>query len=413
MARDLFFKHLMQELFPSYYVETLDLGPYNNVDYKPMGPLTENLISMFPKVIAVLQNLVMETWSIYLHRTRALMISSREMYVSHVMLISYVEDQIVGNIYDKFLMVLASVTHLAERINIATGMNFYELTPQILTVYFENALREDFNRSGGWKNLERHILSKKYNEIYNECVALYFATDEELQQKIREIVSPPRPYFEISIPSYENIKHPIIVKLTCQVMSFREKSPFNEPSLFTLYEKQPNSIQATETDPIRASEMDPIQTSEMDPIQTSEMDPIQTSEMDPIQTSEMDPIQTSEMDPIQTSEMDPIQTSEMDPIQTSEMDRFRLQRWTRFRLQRWTRFRLQRWTDSDFRDGPDSDFRDGSDSDFRDGSDSDFRDGSDSDFRDGSDSDFRDGSDSDFRDGSDSDFRDGLFDFRF
>ncbi|GFY43449.1 uncharacterized protein TNIN_488731 [Trichonephila inaurata madagascariensis] len=124
MARDPLFHHLMQELFPSYYLETLDLGPYNNVDYKPKGPLTKNLMCMFPKVIAVLENLIMETWSIYLHRTRELMISSPEMYVSHIMLISYVEDQIVDNIFDKFLMVLTSVTHLAERINIATERDY-------------------------------------------------------------------------------------------------------------------------------------------------------------------------------------------------------------------------------------------------------------------------------------------------
>ncbi|GFV12464.1 uncharacterized protein TNCV_1792431 [Trichonephila clavipes] len=336
MACDPLFNHLMQELFPSYYVETLDLGPYNNVDYKPKGPLTKNLMCMFPKVIAVLENLIMETWSLYLHRTRELMISSPEMYVSHIMLISYVEDQIVDNIFDKFLMVLTSVTHLAERINIATGINFYELTPRILTVYFEKALREDFSKCGGWKHLERHILSKKYNEIYDECVSLHFAISEELQQKMREIVSPPRPYFEISIPSYENIKHPIIVDLTCQVIPSRKISLFNELSLFTLYEKQPDSIQA----------------------------------------SEMDPIQASEMDPIQASEMDAIQASEMDAIQASEMD----------------------GSDSSFRDGSDSSFRDGCDSSFRRWIR--FRDGCDSSFRDGSDSSFRDGSDSSFREGS-------------
>ncbi|GFS86940.1 uncharacterized protein NPIL_464231 [Nephila pilipes] len=240
MESDPLFEHLIQELFPSYHVEALDLD--NDAEnYTPKGPLTSDLLGMFPKVNAVLEVVVQESWLEYIKRSRTL-ISSIKMYISHLMLICSAVKHI-DDVYDKFLLVFASVTYLAEIVHDCTGTEFYKLTPLILTVFFENVLKKDFHKRGGWMRLEEHIRRKKYEELYDKCSLVDFELGEELKSNIRALFSPRLPSFESEIPLEQGIEHPMIVDLTRKAISL-----LNKPSLPAVVHERSISSQKNESD---------------------------------------------------------------------------------------------------------------------------------------------------------------------
>ncbi|GFY54762.1 uncharacterized protein TNIN_72191 [Trichonephila inaurata madagascariensis] len=82
---------------------------------------------------------------------------------------------------------------MANLVYRTTAKKFYGLTSKILTVFFGNVLREDFNKRGGWKHLEKHILYKKYLEYYDECLPYDFVFDDipkDLKQRMQDSYSP-------------------------------------------------------------------------------------------------------------------------------------------------------------------------------------------------------------------------------
>ncbi|GFQ90854.1 uncharacterized protein TNCT_593121 [Trichonephila clavata] len=99
----------------------------------------------------------------------------------------------VPDIYDRFLIVITFVNYLEDMIYCTTAKKYYVLTPKILTVFFENVLKEDFKKRGGWKRLEKHILNKKYLEYHDECLAYDFVAEDipkDLKRKLRDSYAP-------------------------------------------------------------------------------------------------------------------------------------------------------------------------------------------------------------------------------
>ncbi|GFQ78980.1 uncharacterized protein TNCT_472701 [Trichonephila clavata] len=96
-------------------------------------------------------------------------------------------ERVVTDTYDRTLSVVALVKYMSEKICFTTGKKFYKLDPRILTAFFDNCLRKDFKKRGGWNRLEKH-LNKKYREYRNECAAYGFVIDDipdDLKLKIR------------------------------------------------------------------------------------------------------------------------------------------------------------------------------------------------------------------------------------
>ncbi|GFQ97417.1 uncharacterized protein TNCT_649141 [Trichonephila clavata] len=113
---------------------------------------------------------------------------------------------------------------MSEIIWFTTGKKLYQLNSRILTVFFENCLREDFKNRGGWKRLEKHILSRKYREYHNECAAYRFVMDDipdDLKRKIRHS-------FASKSEPPKDVPRERINDLTQQVMSFVGTSLLNE-----------------------------------------------------------------------------------------------------------------------------------------------------------------------------------------
>ncbi|GFS49871.1 uncharacterized protein NPIL_448191 [Nephila pilipes] len=229
------------------YMEGMDLNWREKKDYKPKGPLTKTLLDKLRKVFAVQEIVIKDTWSEHIHDNLTF---TPEQYVWHLSLMCCSAKRIVSDIYDRFLIVISIVTCIAELTFVATGRNFYKLTPQILSVFFENVLRKNFDKRGGWKRLEKHIVSRKYLECYDDLVASNFDPDEELRLKIRKIflITSPSISFPISENEREVTRH-YTDHLTRKVMRSIEPSLLMQLSFSKLNKEPPVPTQAEGLDP--------------------------------------------------------------------------------------------------------------------------------------------------------------------
>ncbi|GFY73947.1 uncharacterized protein TNIN_243541 [Trichonephila inaurata madagascariensis] len=236
MDSDCIFRHLMQELFSNSYVNELPKMQKVIKDFKPEGPLTKSLLKLLLKAFEVLVFPVLDSWEAYLDTNMLSVTSSPKMYISYAILLSWTEVHVVEDQYARFLIVLTLVNYMARVAYDFTGRKFYKLSPKILTVLFDKVLKEDFYKGGGWKSLKKHILNKKYSEIYDEYEAYDFNNSyslKKLMQRIQDIFLHPRPSFE-HLHSLEQISNfEIINDLTRDVMSLVETSLVNELNLNT------------------------------------------------------------------------------------------------------------------------------------------------------------------------------------
>ncbi|GFT14550.1 hypothetical protein NPIL_345831 [Nephila pilipes] len=180
------FQHLMLELFEGPYVEELDLNLRKKKNYEPKGLLTISLLEMFPKVVAVLEDeltlFCARTSKGYLLSTNSL----TELRVSYLFCTCLLFRKATICTYDLLLFVLSFVVCAVKLCYESIGSNLYKLTPIFLAAFYELYLRKDFEKHGGWKHLETHILRKKYNEYYYQLEASCPAVLDELRAKIRD-----------------------------------------------------------------------------------------------------------------------------------------------------------------------------------------------------------------------------------
>ncbi|GFW43826.1 uncharacterized protein TNCV_2854591 [Trichonephila clavipes] len=189
MPIDPTFQHLLEVFFPSYYMETSDLHMVLRKDITPMEPLTKDLIDLIGHAFAVLEIYISITRSKPLNYNMSAMIQSVKKYVWSIMFLCWVEKAVVTDIFDRTLSVVALVKYTSEVIYFISRKKFYKLNSRILTVFFENCLRVDFKKRGGWKRLGKHFLSRKYREYFDECANYRFVIGDmpdDLKRKIRQ-----------------------------------------------------------------------------------------------------------------------------------------------------------------------------------------------------------------------------------
>ncbi|GFY73949.1 uncharacterized protein TNIN_243561 [Trichonephila inaurata madagascariensis] len=236
MSRDLVFRHLMQKLFAEAYLGVLDSHQDNNKDCDPRGYLTKNLLNLFPQVFKVLEFVIYETWYSYVEVSRETIVSSPEKYISNMMMMCNIEVKRYKNIYDRFLIVLSLVILTSKMVSDFTRKPFHRMNPQILIVVFENMLRKDFYRRGGWKRLENYILNSEYTEYYYECLPYKFIIKdfpEHLKQRIRHSFSPKVTFYCEIGNDGRRFRH-----LTSEVMSYVDPSLLSELNSPELNEEQ-------------------------------------------------------------------------------------------------------------------------------------------------------------------------------
>ncbi|GFV12487.1 uncharacterized protein TNCV_1792661 [Trichonephila clavipes] len=196
MADDPIFRHLTNQLFPYYYVKygKIPLIMECTDSFVEKGVLTKYLFGTIVKAIYVLENAVASSWAVYLNTNHELMTYSPKLYVNHVMKICRLEKELIHDVFERFISVCALVTAIGIFTYRNTWKNFYKLTPLILGVFFENVLKEDFEKQGGWECFEQYLLHQGYADWYDklrisESVADVANLPEEFQIKTKQLVS--------------------------------------------------------------------------------------------------------------------------------------------------------------------------------------------------------------------------------
>ncbi|GFQ69328.1 uncharacterized protein TNCT_63231 [Trichonephila clavata] len=188
MANDALFQHLMTHLFPYYYAKHHKIQGFECVEtFVPKGALTENLFDIIAKAMHSLEDFIIYSWIESL-KYNSESVKDFETYILHVMMFCIEKKTLLNDIYERFINVCSLVTIIGLHTFFTTGKKFYKLTPRILTVFFEKALKEDFKKRGGWKRLEKYIMFQDYLE-YNELLCDAQSPCVEFDEKSIEFAS--------------------------------------------------------------------------------------------------------------------------------------------------------------------------------------------------------------------------------
>ncbi|GFY43455.1 uncharacterized protein TNIN_488791 [Trichonephila inaurata madagascariensis] len=164
MEKDAILQHLLRHLFPRYYVDHRKINMKVDLDsIEPFilkGALTVNLFNTITKSIHSLEDFALDFWMKYLHQCKLSIqsIPNFSMYITHIMMLC-LDNLDANDMYEKFINICATVIVSGIHAYRASGRTFYKLTPQILTVFFENVLKKDFKKQGGWESLEEYLVS--------------------------------------------------------------------------------------------------------------------------------------------------------------------------------------------------------------------------------------------------------------
>ncbi|GFT57623.1 uncharacterized protein NPIL_436431 [Nephila pilipes] len=239
MASDPYFKHLIQELFEGPYLEGLDFNLRQKKDYKPKGPLTRTFLDIFPKVFALLEDVMKTFCSSHIKKHLNSMESSPEIYVYRSLFMCDLLGHFVKSKYDRFIFVLSLMSCSEKIISTATGRKFYKLTSRILTVFFERVLWKEFDKLLFWKRLEKYIFSGKYNEYCDELVASNFSIDDDFRDRITSLFHTAMSEISKIPQTVEDALYLRADTLTPEVMCSVENSLLYELSSPKLNEEQP------------------------------------------------------------------------------------------------------------------------------------------------------------------------------
>ncbi|GFS84633.1 uncharacterized protein NPIL_322481 [Nephila pilipes] len=218
MASDPYFKHLIQKLFQGPYLEGLGFNLWQKKVYKPKGPLTRTFLDIFPKVFALLEDVMKIFCSSHIKRHLKSMESSPKNYVYCSLFMCDLLGHFVKSKYDRFIFVLSLMSCSEKIISTATGRKFYKLTSRILTVFFERVFWKEFDKLLFWKRLEKYIFSGKYNEYCDELVASNFSIDDDLRDRISSLFDTAIPETSPITETVENFLYLRADTLTPEVM---------------------------------------------------------------------------------------------------------------------------------------------------------------------------------------------------
>ncbi|GFV12467.1 uncharacterized protein TNCV_1792461 [Trichonephila clavipes] len=241
MADDIF-RHLMKHMFPFYYTKCGFFKDSQLQEFVPKGALSKTLFTFILKSICVLQDALFLPWKTYLDVHKKLMLSCPEMYVAHVMRICLTDASATTEIFEKFINVCGLVTTIGIATYGASRKKFYKMTPEILAVIFENKLKYDFDRCGGWKRFEKYLSCQDFILSYDE-IADYIQSGssgcpDETMKKLLKLVTERLVNFSTSLEVKRSTNDPEIDDLTRQVVSAIDDSIMVEISLSCLSDKQ-------------------------------------------------------------------------------------------------------------------------------------------------------------------------------
>ncbi|GFY78109.1 hypothetical protein TNIN_339901 [Trichonephila inaurata madagascariensis] len=227
MANDALFQHLTSHLFPYYYAKYHKILGFECVEtFVPMGALTNNLFDIIAKAMHLFEAFIIWSWMESLEYNSE-KIKHFETYILYVMMFCIQKKTLIKDIYERFINVCSLVTVIGLHNLYTTGKKFYKLTPQILTVFFEKALKEDFKKRGGWKRLEKYIMSQDYLE-YFELLCGAPIPREEYDEKANEFTSRRSHVHSPFLPLQKESENQLASYLTMKVISCLDASLVTE-----------------------------------------------------------------------------------------------------------------------------------------------------------------------------------------
>ncbi|GFW86826.1 uncharacterized protein TNCV_2809811 [Trichonephila clavipes] len=223
MANDALFQHLMHHLFPYYYAKYHNIPGFECVEtFVPKGALTKNLFDIIAKAMHLFEDFIIWSWIESLEYNSE-KIKSFETYILYVMMFCIEKKTLIKDIYERFINVCSLVTVIGLHNLFTTGKTFYKLTPRILTVFFEKALKEDFKKRGGWKRLEKYIMRQYYLE-YHEMLCGVPIPREEFDEIADEFTFHRRHVYSRFLPLEKETENQFASDLTVEVISSIEAS---------------------------------------------------------------------------------------------------------------------------------------------------------------------------------------------
>ncbi|GFY40362.1 uncharacterized protein TNIN_137311 [Trichonephila inaurata madagascariensis] len=234
MGQDALFRHLMNHLFPYYYAKYHNVPGFKCVEtFVPKEALTENLFDIIAKAMHLLEDFIIYSWIESL-KYNSETVKDFEIYILQVMMFCIEKKTLINDIYERFIHVCALVTVIGLHTLFTTGKKFYKLTPRILTVFFEKALKEDFRKRGGWKRLEKYMMQQDYLE-YHELICVAKIPCVEFDERLIAFASQRRHVYSPFLFKREEKEYDFASDLTVEVISFIEASLRNELRSSTQY----------------------------------------------------------------------------------------------------------------------------------------------------------------------------------
>ncbi|GFY57533.1 hypothetical protein TNIN_314831 [Trichonephila inaurata madagascariensis] len=171
MEEDQSFLFLMDKLFPFSYVKWC--ADPSNIDFEDCSPfegfLTGDFLHLVMKAIWVRSNVLFPKgmWKFLSEVCDQLTSASLDTYIVHVVGLCQIVADITTDIHDRFISVFSLVTSIAALAS-RKCFDFYQLTPNILEVFYNMALKGEFYKQDGWKGLERFLQNIEYAKWYNK-----------------------------------------------------------------------------------------------------------------------------------------------------------------------------------------------------------------------------------------------------
>ncbi|GFS49889.1 hypothetical protein NPIL_448291 [Nephila pilipes] len=133
------------------------------------GALTEELFELFVKTMWVTSTIALAKWMEYFSKYYEQLTASPFTYIIYVSHACHVVRVCATDCYARFINVCSVVIAAGLYVYCTAGLDFYKLTPRILTVGFENALLYEFLLGGGWKRFRRYLSTGAYIKWHDKC----------------------------------------------------------------------------------------------------------------------------------------------------------------------------------------------------------------------------------------------------
>ncbi|CAL1298967.1 unnamed protein product [Larinioides sclopetarius] len=128
----------------------------------PASLMSEDFLKKLRDVLYIRKFVVSHRWKNFFDDHNREILFSHEKYLMHVMFAFLYEYDCNQNIFDSFVSVCVLVIYFSEEILEKTGVDFSDLNPDIIMVFYRNVLKKSFYRPKDFYRFVEYIRDHKY-----------------------------------------------------------------------------------------------------------------------------------------------------------------------------------------------------------------------------------------------------------